>query len=34
MAGFAENSNKSMIWNMLLENGTFNKFHDEYVDKL
>ena len=29
MAGFAENSNKSMIWNMLLENGTFNKLTNE-----
>jgi hypothetical protein len=29
MAGFAENSNKSMIWNLLLENGTFNKLTNE-----
>lgn len=29
MAGFAENHNKGMIWNMLLENGTFNKLTNE-----
>ena len=29
MAGFSENSNKSMIWNMLVENGTFNKLTNE-----
>jgi hypothetical protein len=29
MAGFAENSNKGMIWNMLVENGTFNKLTND-----
>ena len=29
MAGFSENSNKSMIWDMLVENGTFNKLTNE-----